>query len=182
MSAAVLGPERVEGAWTLAEFVDHAVAQRPLWESLVARADLPEDLLARARAVQRPLCLVVLAEDWCGDAVNTVPVMGRLAAETGWDLRVVRRDENLDLMDQHLTGTSRSIPVVIVLDAESGQELGWWGSRPRPLQAWYSTVGRGLEPAERYLHARRWYALDRGRTAVSELLDLIEAATATSAS
>jgi len=52
----------------------------------------------------------VLVEDWCGDAVNTLPVIGRLAEHaSNIELRVVGRDANLDLMDAHLTNGSRSI-------------------------------------------------------------------------
>jgi hypothetical protein len=53
----------------------------------------------------------VLSEDWCGDAVNSVPYLARLAElAPNLDLRVLARDENPDLMDAHLTRGSRSIP------------------------------------------------------------------------
>lgn len=51
------------------------------------------------------------------------------------DLKILGRDSNPDLMDSHLTGGSRSIPVVILLD-ETFIERAWWGPRPRDLQEW----------------------------------------------
>lgn len=167
--------ERYEAAPTLDEFVEGARTNAELWRSIHRRARAPEDLVARAAALPAGRHLLVLLEDWCGDAVNTVPVLARLAeAAPRLDLRVLPRDENPDLMDAHLTGASRSIPVVVVLD-ESYAELGWWGPRPAELQAWVvSEEAQRLSKEERYREVRRWYARDRGRSTLTEILDLLE--------
>jgi hypothetical protein len=88
-------------------------------------------------------------------------------------MRVVGRDENPDLMDAHLTnGRSRSIPIVIVYDEEFN-EIGWWGPRPGEIQSWVMTEGLSMPSPERYKFVRRWYAKDRGRTTLAELLDIL---------
>ena len=105
-----------------------------LWAAVWRRAVVAEDYLERVAAVPGDWHLLVLSEEWCGDAVNTVPVVAKLAAfSPNLELRVLARDENLDLMDAHLTGTSRSIPIVILLDDEY-RERAWWGPRPTALQ------------------------------------------------
>ena len=91
------------------------------------------------------------------------------------DLRVLARDENLELMDEHLTGTSRSIPVVVLLDGD-GVERGWWGPRPADLQAWVMGPGQELEPDDRYREVRKWYVRDRGRTTLEDVVALVEQA------
>jgi Thioredoxin len=87
--------------------------------------------LAYFRELAEPLDVVVIAEDWCGDVINNLPVLGRLAAESGkLNLRVFLRDQNLDLIDQYLNqGQYRSIPVFVFFDAEF-RELGYWIERP----------------------------------------------------
>ncbi|MEO5590092.1 MAG: thioredoxin family protein, partial [Gemmatimonadaceae bacterium] len=70
-------------------------------------------------------------------------------------------------------GNARSIPIIIVYDAEF-QERGHWGPRPGPLQHWVMTEGLALPKPDRYPHIRAWYARDKGRTIVSELLSIIE--------
>jgi hypothetical protein len=80
-------------------------------------------------------------------------------------------------MDAHLTGTSRSIPIAIAYD-DAFAEQGWWGPRPTALQTWVLGEGQALEKAERYRHVRTWYARDRGRTTVDEVVRLLEAAAA----
>jgi hypothetical protein len=62
---------------------------------------------------------------------------------------------------------------VIVYDWEF-QELGWWGPRPGPLQRWVVTEGLALPKPDRYPLIRGWYARDKGKTIVSELLSIIE--------
>ena len=74
----------------------------------------PEDKQAFS-SLPRTLNVMALAEDWCGDVIANLPVLGRLAAESGTlDMRVFLRDQNLDLIDQYLKdGQYRSIPVFV---------------------------------------------------------------------
>jgi hypothetical protein len=165
--------ERYESGATIEQFIAGAESNQDLWRSVYARASVPEELALRARQLPARH-LLVLAEDWCGDAVNTVPVLARLAeAVHGLDLRILGRDANPDLMDRHLSHGARAIPVVMVLDEEF-RELGWWGSRPEPLQAWVRTEGQALDKGARYREVRRWYARDRGRTTLEEVIGLMD--------
>jgi hypothetical protein len=149
-----------------------------LWEGVWRRARSPEDQLNRLREIGRSWRLLVLCEDWCGDASNTVPVLARFAADApSLELRILKRDDNLELMDRYLTGGSRSIPLAILLD-EEGDPVGRWGPRPAELQAFVIHEKRvGVRPAgELYKDTRRWYARDRGVTTIRELVDRIEEA------
>ncbi|MBX6333546.1 MAG: thioredoxin family protein [Gemmatimonadaceae bacterium] len=161
-------------AMTFAEFVAGAKKNQQLWQDLYRLTVIPPDLRARARALVGRRHLLILVEDWCGDAVNTVPAIVRLAEEApDVHVRLLTRDANPDVMNAHLTGTSRSIPVVMVLDA-AFEECGWWGPRPRELQSWVLSTGLALEKDARYRAIRAWYARDRGRTTLEEVLRLLE--------
>jgi hypothetical protein len=168
--------ERFSAARTFPDFLSRAVANADLWRAVYAHARVDDAPLARAASLGGPWHLLVLVEDWCGDAVNTLPVLGRLAEHApNIDLRVLGRDTNLDLMDAHLTNGSRSIPVVMILDAMY-RERAWWGPRPAELQAWVMGQGRTMTKEDRYREVRRWYARDHGATTVNEVLTLIAAA------
>jgi hypothetical protein len=166
--------ERYGAGQTFPEFLTHAAANADLWKAVFARAHVQEAAIARAASLGGPWHLLVLVEDWCGDAVNTLPVLGRLAEQApNIDLRTLGRDTNLDLMDAHLTnGKSRSIPVVMILDANY-RERAWWGPRPAALQAWVMGEGRTMTKEDRYREVRKWYARDHGATTVDEVLNLI---------
>jgi hypothetical protein len=165
---------RYDVAPTFEDALAAADANRDLWHGLYARTELPEWARERVVGLTRPVRLLALSADWCGDAVNILPWIARLTeASPHLELRVLDRDENLDLMDAHLTNGARSIPVVIAYEADF-TELGWWGPRPAELQRWVvSDEGRALESAARYAQIRRWYARDRGVAILSEVLDLL---------
>ena len=168
--------ERYLGAPEFEEMLATAEKHADLWAAVWRRAKVPDEYLRRVAGLAGAWHLLVLSEDWCGDAVNTVPVVARLAElSPNLDLRVLARDHNLDLMDAHLTGTSRSIPVVIMLD-DAYVERGWWGPRPAELQSWVLGPGRALDKEARYRHVRGWYARDAGRTTLSELVATLERA------
>jgi Thioredoxin len=80
------------------------------------------------------LKVIVLSEDWCGDAMLNNPVLLHIAEEANIEVRFVLRDQNLELMDQYLTnGTARSIPIFIFID-EKGEEKAVWGPRAKEVQ------------------------------------------------
>ncbi|WP_156288541.1 thioredoxin family protein [Oceanobacillus salinisoli] len=77
---------------------------------------------------------IVLTEDWCGDAMLNIPILLKIAEKAGMEVRMLLRDENLELMDQYLTnGKSRSIPIFIFVD-EQGNEVAKWGPRAKKVQ------------------------------------------------
>jgi Thioredoxin len=141
-----------------------------LWQGVYKLARVPEWALNAVPAGARRK-LLVIAEDWCGDASNTVPVVAKLVdAVPGFELKVILRDANPEVMDQYLTNGSRSIPVVIALD-EDFQELGHWGPRPTELQSWVMANRGQMPKSELYPQVRKWYARDRGETTLREILE-----------
>jgi hypothetical protein len=162
-----------DGGRTFREYLADVMANPDLWQAVTARVRLSADAIGGVRAVPGRWRVLALAEDWCGDAVNILPVVAHLVdAAPDVELRIVGRDEYPGLMDRHLTNGSRSIPVFILLD-EAGEPRGWWGPRPAALQAWFEAGGRQLPKEERYLELRRWYARDRGASIAREVTDLI---------
>jgi hypothetical protein len=160
---------------SFADMVAASAEHGALFAAQRERAVVPDDLLARTQALSGPLHLLVISEDWCIDSQSTLPVIAELAerGETV-ELRIVGRDANPELIDAHLTnGTARSVPVVIVLDADY-VERDWWGPRPSPLQQLVSTEWKAMEKPARNKEIRRWYAIDKGRTTLAEIVELLE--------
>ncbi len=98
----------------------------------------PSDL-AFFKNLAQPLHVLVITEDWCGDAIANVPIVGRLAEESAkLNLRVFLRDQHPDLMDLYLKeGKHRSIPTFVFFDSEF-KELGHWIERPAAM---YERIG-----------------------------------------
>ena len=68
--------------------------------------------------------------------------------------------------------TTPLIPVVMILDHDY-QEVAWWGPRPQPLQEFFLKEIKPLPKEERFPKVRAWFARDRGRTTMKEILGLI---------
>lgn len=76
---------------------------------------------------EKNLRVIALAEPWCGHCMLNVPILLRLAEKVEMPVRILPRDEHLELMDQYLTnGKSRTIPIFIFID-ENGKEVAKWG-------------------------------------------------------
>ena len=156
-------------ALTYERFVAESEQHRGLWEGIYRLMRVP-DWAFQAVPPGTLRRLLVIAEDWCGDASSTIPIVARFAdAVPGMELRLLRRDQHPELMDRYLTNGARSIPIVIALD-ESFREVGHWGPRPAELQAWVLEHRPLVPKAELYPQVRKWYARDRGETTLREVL------------
>lgn len=142
------------------------------------RTGLSDKLKERIRSVDRKMIWLVLTEAWCGDAAQSIPIISKMAEESEKiDLRLILRDQNLEVMDEFLhNGKSRSIPKLVCLDAETLEVLGDWGPRPQEAQEMYDTLRGSSEMAYQEVaeHLHKWYADDKGNEVQQELYYLID--------
>ena len=158
-------------AMTFETFLRESVEHKGLWEGIYRLARVPESAPESVPDDERRR-LLVIAEDWCGDASNTIPILAKWAARTpGLELRIIKRDEHPLVMDRYLTSGARAIPIVIVLDG-ANRELGHWGPRPEELQDWVLVNRDRIPKPELYPKVRRWYARDRGVSTLCEIATL----------
>jgi hypothetical protein len=127
-------PDRFANALTYEAYRAQMKQNRERFEKFERENVLREADVEAFRALPRTLRTVVLTEDWCSDAVATLPLLAALAERSGkLDVRVVLRDSNLDLMDAHLNkGKFRSIPTFIFYD-EEWNEVGAWLEKPASI-------------------------------------------------
>ena len=119
---------------------------------------------------------LVISESWCGDAAQIVPIVNKMAEESGKiELKIVLRDENEDLMNLFLTNKAKAIPIVIVINKETGDVLGNWGPRPKGaadfIKNYKKEFGAIDETAKNELQL--WYLHDKGLSTQEELINLM---------
>lgn len=79
------------------------------------------------RGIAKPVHVVVIAEDWCGDVVRHVPVLERLARITPKiQTRYITREQHKDVFVRFLTNGGEAIPKFIFL-SDKFVECGNWG-------------------------------------------------------
>jgi len=140
------------------------------------RASLSDSLKGKLENLDRKLIWVVLTEAWCGDAAQNVPVIAKMAEQSeNIELKLILRDENLDIMDEYLTSGGRSIPKLVCLEADSLEEIGAWGPRPELAQKkameWKDNPDISKEQWAKKLH--KWYAKNRTQEIQSEFEQLL---------
>ncbi len=124
--------ERFNQGMTYEAYREQMTRNRERFDATEAAVELDQTDVQAFAALPQPLNVLVIAEDWCGDVISNLPVLGKLAAasEGKLNVRVFLRDQNLDLIDQYLKeGKYRSIPVFVFLDKDFN-ELGHMIERP----------------------------------------------------
>jgi hypothetical protein len=139
---------------------------------------LQEELQGVLKKITRKMTFLILTEGWCGDAAQNVPVFHKLAEHSSnIELKLLLRDENLELMDAFLTNGGRSIPKLIALDSNSLEIIGTWGPRPEVAQHMvkeFKKLENG-DYSEFVKEVQLWYARDKTIAMQKELIDLIKA-------
>ena len=158
-------------------FYNFTKLNRARMERLDKTVQLTEAAAKAAADISRPVIFLTLTEGWCGDAAQNIPVIEKFAAAgANITTRYLLRDENLDLMDRYLTDGGRAIPKVIILDAETLEEIASWGSRPFPAQQLYIKLrDSGMEKMAIAEQLQRWYQNDHTMSLQRELVDLAHA-------
>ncbi len=136
---------------------------------------LTDDLTALLKKISRPYTWLVLTEGWCGDAAQSLPVMAWIEKNCpNITLKLLLRDENLDLMDQYLTNGGRSIPKLICVDGDLKEKFNW-GPRPAELQDLVMDLRqKGVSPEEKSVTVQRWYNADKTLSIQRELAEGIK--------
>jgi hypothetical protein len=126
--------ERFEQGMTFDEFKAQMTRNQERFTANESALVLDPATVGVFERLPRPLNVLVLAEDWCGDVIDNLPILGRLAAASGkLNLRVFLRDQYPDLMDNYLNrGEFRSIPVFAFFD-DDFHEMGRFIERPESV-------------------------------------------------
>lgn len=153
-------------------YTDLNIARMDKWDK---RFELSEDVSNLLKSIKKPEVWLVLTEGWCGDAAHALPVMAEMVkASDNIQLKLVLREQNLDLMDQYLTNGGRSIPKLIRLDAETLEEMGTWGPRPKEAQEIFTSLKEAAADKEEINKALQlWYARNRGKAIEAELAQML---------
>ncbi len=123
--------ERFMQGMTFQQYLDQMGTNKETFVKFLDEVEIkPEDREAIKRLGGK-LNILVITEDWCGDALYNFPSLAKLVEGVpGVEMRVFLRDQNPDLMDQYLNkGLFRSIPVFVFFD-EKMNELARFIERP----------------------------------------------------
>lgn len=159
-----------------ADYLNYAKLNLARMHRLNKTTTLTPELKTVLQKVKSSFIFLVLTEGWCGDAAQNTPTMHLIELENkNIELKLVLRDENLELMDNYLTNGGRSIPKLICLEKESLKEVFTWGPRPEAIQQTVLELkDKKASLMEKAEIVHTWYAKDKTLSLQVELKELIE--------
>lgn len=140
---------------------------------------LNQEIVQKLKAHNRNLNWLLIADAWCGDCAQIVPVINKIAdsSDGKYNLKIISRDNYPDLIEKYHSNGAKAIPKALIICSETGELLCTWGPRPKPAQEimlnWKNNKDTiTWEQFEKDLHL--WYARDKGQTIINEYVQLME--------
>lgn len=123
------------------------------------------------------LKILVITEHWCGDSAAILPVIQKLFEKRNAKIRILRRDDNLELINQFQTNDNHAIPIILILD-KNGNFLNRFGPRPAEACKIFDThreaIHKGeIEKSEVTRKIRTFYSKDRGKAILSDFIRVL---------
>jgi hypothetical protein len=149
--------QRFAQGMTFQQYLDQMTTNKDRFmEAMAVVRVTPEDQAVFAGRRDK-LNVLVITEDWCGDALTNFPVLARMAEGVpNAEMRVFLRDQNPDLMDQYLNrGLYRSIPVFVFFDADM-REIARFIERPPKITEFMEQKQLELRRQLRAERAAEW--------------------------
>lgn len=168
---------RSAGYWDMAMEIDAYLSQmtqnRALFERRIMTTEISD--AERAAFAGRPLRILALTEDFCGDSAQFIPPVVRLAQELdNVEVRLLLRDQHREFASGYVRKDGyQAIPVLILL-TEVGDEIGYLVERPARVNDALAAETRRFAKANTHLDGiNRTYdkMAPETRTAVRENAD-----------
>lgn len=146
-------------------------------DRLDKKLKISEETEASISHLKNDFTFLVIAEGWCGDAAQIIPVLNKITeASSKIKLKIVLRDDNEELMNEFLTNGSKSIPKIIIVDNQNNV-INSWGPRPSIATRMvldYKEQNGSLD-ADFKKNLQVWYNKDKGINTQEDLIEILKA-------
>lgn len=118
--------------------------------------------------------LLIIAEAWCGDCSQSIPVINKFFHGKN-HIKILYRDENPDLISQFLTNGNKAVPIVIFLDEEN-RSIVHWGPRTKygtQLLLQHKTDPEHFSKEAFLSELHNYYDHNKGKDIIEEILSLL---------
>jgi hypothetical protein len=138
---------------------------------------IADEIIQKLQNCSKNYIWLVLAESWCGDAAQILPVIHKMSeVSPAIQFNIVLRDDHDALMQQFLTNGGKAIPKLIILDAQTLEVVADWGPRPqgaKQLIVDYKSV-HGVVDETAKIELQKWYLHDKGVSIQQEIIEIYE--------
>jgi hypothetical protein len=157
------------------ELLNYSILNDKRMDRLDKTLKISEETTNALSELKEKFTLLVLAEGWCGDAAQILPVLNKMVESSSKiEMKIVCRDENEALMNEFLTNGGKAIPKVILVNHKN-EVLNSWGPRPSiatNMVNEYKALHGGLD-AEFKKELQIWYNKDKGNNVQQDIVQLL---------
>ena len=165
------------GGQAFPDFLDAARRRREGWLKVTEGVQIADSSVARAKAIGGEWRLLVVAIDACGDSMQQVPYVARLAELVdGLSVRIVPPSDGALVQEAHRSLDGRKATPTFVLIDSTGADAGCIVELPREIRRWTHVQRDSMSSDALHQHRREWYDADQGASIVSEVVELMEQA------
>lgn len=172
----LLKENKVTGSQQLPELIPYTELNNQRMNRIDKHYQVGEAIKRKLDKLNRKYTFLTITEGWCGDSSQIVPVIEKIASVNG-NIRsfYILRDDNEEIMDLFLSNGTRSIPIIICIDDQTGETIWRFGPRPQgAVEVVKQAKNDGLSKEEMSEKLHLWYGRNRQADIEKEMLDLLE--------
>ena len=164
----------IDKSESLADFTKLNNKRMKRWDKTIKVSEQAKEKIS---SFNKNTTWLIITESWCGDAAHVIPVINKVAElNPNINIKLVLRDDNLELMDMFLTNGGRAIAKVIMLNDETGEVISTYG--PRPTEATnlvndYKEKHGKLTP-EFKEDLQQWYNKNKGQNIIEDMIAVLD--------
>ena len=153
------------------EMIEYAKLNQQRMRRLDKNLQLNISLKETISKARKKYTILALTEGWCGDAAQIIPLFSKIENEnSNFELRILLRDNHLELMDQFLTNGTRSIPKFLFTETNTRILKSVWGPRPKEAQELLDRLKvENISKSELKTQLHTWYAHDKTQSTQNEI-------------
>lgn len=172
----LIGEGKSTGNEQSADLLHYSELNEVRMKRLEKTLKLDSEVLETLQNLKSKQTWLVIAEGWCGDAAQILPIIKIMAESSeNIDLKMVLRDENETLIHQFLTNGSKSIPKLLILD-ENLNLINHWGPRPEAAKNLIIDykAHHGIIDETAKIALQKWYLEDKGISTMKEIVLMLQ--------
>ena len=173
----LLTQEKSTGIEQSSDLLNYSLLNDKRMDRLDKTLKISEEISNSINSLKDNFTFLVIAEGWCGDAAQIVPVLNKISEiSSKIEVKIVLRDENEALMNLYLTNGSKSIPKILIVDNQNNV-VNSWGPRPSIASKMvldYKEQNGSLD-VDFKKNLQIWYNKDKGSNTQEDLLKLLKA-------
>ena len=156
--------------------LDYSVLNEVRMKRIDKTQQLETHVIEKLQNLEKPQIWLIIAEGWCGDAAQIVPVLAKMAEQSDKiDLKIVLRDDHDALMSRFLTNGGKAIPKLLLIDAQTRSLINHWGPRPQEAYQLVENYKKEHGKIDDIIKTdlQKWYLKDKGISIQNEVIELL---------